>query len=140
MISLEITDTKNFMAKLFKEETFDSFDLVNIEILSFASFEIKQKQENIPWKSIRPFSFSVIKSGTTPKSIKIVFSLSKEESESIQIDTNFFLNIYYTSGEDGQLIATTGTSMKTFSLDKSGDHMWEDYITKFLKENKIEYI
>lgn len=139
MISLEIINTKNFMTKLFKEEAFDSFAMVSLEIMSFASFEIKQKQETVLWKELRPFAFQIIKSGTTPKFIKLVFSLTKEASEAIKADTNFFLNIYYTSGEDGQLVATTGTSMKTFSLDKSGDHFWEDEVKKFFREHQLDY-
>lgn len=125
------------MAKLLKASAFDDLLLSSMEILSFASFDIKQKKEDLYWRDIRPFALDIVKKGGTPKSIKLVFSLDKEKASALKADTNFFLNIYYTSGEASSLIATSGTSMKTFSLDKSGDHLWEDWVSQFFATHEI---
>lgn len=47
-----------------------------------------------------------------------------------------FVNFQY----DGKnLTCTTGTSLKTFTLDKSLDHIWDELIQKFFKQQQIPY-
>jgi len=137
VLNLQLTDTKAVMAKLLKEEAFDDLLLSAMEILTFASFDVKQKKDDLHWRDIRPFALDIVKKGGAPKSMKLVFSLDKERATELKAHTNFFLNIYYTSGEAGSLIATTGTSAKTFSLDKSGDHLWEDWVGRFFESHQI---
>ncbi|MCL1996659.1 MAG: DUF5721 family protein [Defluviitaleaceae bacterium] len=146
MISLVVRDTKQFMAKLFKEEAFDNFSVPNMEIVSFATFEISETKNQVTddslaadsctWKTLRPYAFNIIKGKDIPRSIKIVFSLNKEESEKLKSDTTFFMNMYFV---DGDLHFTTGTSSKKFTLEKSADHLWEDYVKNFFKKNGIDY-
>jgi hypothetical protein len=45
-----------------------------------------------------------------------------------------YLNLSF---RDGLLIATTGTSLRAFSLDKSLDKAWDDYILSFLEAQGI---
>ena len=142
MISIVIQDTKQFMAKLFKEDIFDKFHVSNMEIISFATFEIKKNSPSTglgsdkicTWQMIRPYAYTIIKGKDAPRSIKIVFSLSKEEGEKLGTDTNFFMNMYFAEGE---LYFTTGTSTKNFTLDKKSDHIWEDYVKNFFKQNSL---
>lgn len=137
MLNQHLTDTKTFMAKLLKETTFDALLLASMEIVSFAHFEVKQKKEDLYWRDIRPLALSIVKQGGLPKNIKLVFGLDQTQARELKADTHFFLNIYYTSGDSGSLIATTGTSMKTFSLDKSADHVWEDWVNQFFATHGI---
>jgi len=76
MLSLLIVDVKGFMAKLLKEDVFDGLDLHTLNIQSFASFEIYKVAEEEPpkWALIKPHALDFIKSGKTPKAIKLVLS------------------------------------------------------------------
>ena len=48
-----------------------------------------------------------------------------------------FLNITY---QNEEVICTTGTSQKNFSLDKIEDKIWEDTILRFFKKNGINIV
>ena len=39
--------------------------------------------------------------------------------------------------DGGNLVLTTGTSLRFFTLDKSLDHLWDEFVAAFLKEKKI---
>ena len=75
-----------------------------------------------------------------------MFSLSRENMErtvrkstpSLNPDDvqGLYLNIRY---DGSHLACVTGTSFKTFSLDKSLEHAWDDMVKKFLKQKKIEF-
>ena len=45
-----------------------------------------------------------------------------------------FLNILF---KDGVILCTTAISQTSFSLDKSSEKLWEEYILKFFKKNNI---
>jgi hypothetical protein len=45
-----------------------------------------------------------------------------------------FFNIQY---KQGKLTGTTGVSLKTFTLEKGIEHMWEDMLQKYLKQKAI---
>ncbi|MCL1936603.1 MAG: DUF5721 family protein [Defluviitaleaceae bacterium] len=136
MISLAIEDKKNFMKKLFKENIFDNFFVTYIEIVNFANFEIKTKQNPQSWQILKPYAYNIIKGNETPKSMKIIFTLSEEISNKINPDYEFFLNLYF----QNELYFTTGTSPKKFTLDKSINYIWEDYVKNFMNKNLIQYI
>ena len=136
MISLSIPDTKSLMSKLFKEDMFDSLFVANIELISFANFNIAIGAEPCTWQTMRPYVHNIIKGNKTPKSIKIVFYLNKEKGYAIAPDHEFFLNMYFS---EGLLTFTTGTSSKLFSLDKGPEHVWEDNIKKFFKKHLIDF-
>ena len=125
------TETKELMQKLLKEDIFDSFLVRNLELVSFAKFEITGP---IAWEILKPTIFSIIKGNKVPKNLRIVFILDEIETAKLHENAaNFSLNMNF----NGEVFFTTGTSAKIFSLDKSIDHLWEDYITKFFKDNKI---
>jgi len=138
MLSLSIADIKGFMNKLLREDTFDNFDLHSLQIHNFACFEIhKPQDEPTPkWSAVRPFAFDVVKSGgTTPKFLKVVLATS---GGTIDLpDATLFFNTHF---EDGKITITTGFSQKSFSLDKSGQGLWDDHVKKFLDGRNIEYV
>lgn len=159
MISLNLTDIKNFMAQLLLSETFDHFSFIEGEIVTFNTFKIDgfiQKdffdtEEEPPqysyWENLREYCFSIIRGKRTPLSFHLVFSLSPSNTESL-IARNapslqakdvqgLYLNIRY----DGKYLSCiTGTSFKTFTMDKSLEHAWDEMVQKFFRQKKIEFV
>ena len=161
MLALKITNMKDFMSKLFLKDTFDAFYLVESSITTSNTFTIdgrikkeyfsaeeneeRQYAKYSTWKILRPFCFQLIKGKKTPLSIKLVFCLTPEqvnqllESSALSYSLNdidgFFFNIRY---ENSTTIFTTGISTKTFIMDKSLEHFWDESIKKFLKNAAID--
>ena len=131
MLSLSLQNTKDFMSKLLKNDTFDNFELHNLTIHSVACFEVT-KMPSVPsptWATIRPLAFEVIKGNKAPNHMKIVLAQTSE-------DIVRFLNITF----DGEKITiTSGLSQKNFSLDKSEHRQWNEHILDFLGNNAISY-
>lgn len=157
MISLKLTNRKMFMKHLLLTETFDHFLFIEGEITTFNTFTIdgylhKDFFEEDPplsfsfWKHLREFCFSIIKGKRTPLQFKFVFSLSPENIAKLisQNELNFhpqdvqglYLNLRF-NGTDLQCI--TGTSLKTFTLDKSLEQAWDKMVQKFFSQKGIEY-
>ena len=143
MIAFSITDTKFFMNSLLKEDTFDSFEVRGVELYSFTKFNMSGalntsdltdsdiKRNYCTWQELRPYVFNIIKGNAKPKYIKIIFSLSVEESLKLHSNSAaLYLNMNFS---DDAITFTTGTAQKNFDLDKSLDHVWEDYVIKFFK-------
>ncbi len=164
MIALQVQDIKNFMSKLLIGTDFDAFWLSEASITTSVTYNIDgllksdffdtQESEIIKaegreyalWKDIKPFCFSMMKGKKTPLHFKIVFILSKKNTEKLltgnhvplSLDDIFglFVNFQY----DGtHLTCTTGTSVKTFTLDKTLDHVWDELLQKFFRQQQIPY-
>lgn len=160
MLNIEISDTKNFTKKLFTENTFDTFLLVEANVMSNASYTINGRinkdffdtdelgtlhsDEYITWENARPHIFNVIKGKKLPLSFKLVLILSdtsimriiEKNSLSLTPDdiANLSLNIYF----DGEKITvTTVATMKTFTLDKTLNTLWDENVKAFFKANNI---
>lgn len=158
MIALKLTSPKKFMSHLLLSETFDHFLLIEGEIVTFNTFQINgyiqkeffEEQENLPeyssWKQVRDFCYSLIKGKRTPLSFKFVFSLSPEniarliECGGLDFQPcdvqGLYLNIRY---DETGLNCVTGTSLKTFSMDKSLDKSWDMMVQKFFVQKGIEF-
>lgn len=161
MISVSITDVKNFMAHLLSRETFDLFYLVEASFKKEISYHIDghlhpdyfDSDSDLPerkyclWKEVRPFAFSIIKGKRLPLGCKVVLALPKEtiaflikesgcsfREEDIE---GIFLNILY---EPENLIITTGISYRTFSMDKSLEHNVDDHMRQFLRKKDICFL
>ena len=123
------------MAKLLKSETFDSFELHKFTIKSdLATFEAARPGDEQPvpsWNKMRPMAFEVVKNSGAPKSMKVVLGLKHDEDEFMQ-----FLNINF---DDGRTTITSGVSHKSFTMDKSAQFRWNDYIIDFLNNNNITF-
>lgn len=158
MIALQLNGTKNFMSHLLLTDTFDNFLFIEGEIVTFNTFTIDgyiqkafyDSESPLPeyssWKNIREFCFSIIKGKRTPLSFKFIFSLSPENIARLiaqnqldfQPDTvqGLYLNIRF---ENGDLSCITGTSLKTFSLDKSLEKTWDSTVQKFFDQKGIAF-
>jgi hypothetical protein len=165
MRAFQIQDVKIFMSHLLLSNTFDRFLIQEAAITTFCTFQIDghqnadyfsdvdQKsdpaaiQDYIFWKQVRPFCFSLIKGKKTPSHMHLVFALSPANLQKLleqnglslsrQDIGGLYLNIRY----DGrQLLATTGTSLHLFTLDKTLEHLWDSLITSFFKKHQIPFL
>ena len=93
MIALKLTNVKACMSHLLLMDTFDSFLLIEGEIMTFNTFKIDgfiqknfytseelEQMGTLPeyayWKQLREYCFSLIKGKKTPLGFRFVFSLS----------------------------------------------------------------
>lgn len=159
MIALKLTNRKLFMKHLLLTETFDHFLFIEGEITTFSKFSIDgylqksffedTEQPNVEfsfWKQIRDYCFSIIKGKQTPLNFKFIFSLSPENTVRLitqnQLDFHpedvqgLYLNIRF-DGTD--LLCITGTSLKTFSMDRSLEQAWDKMVQKFFIQKDIAF-
>lgn len=135
--SIESDDIKVFMNKMLKADILDQYDIRLIEIESIAKFTIDctLNKRSRKWSEIKPFAFNIIKGSQKPKRMKMIFSYDAEALETFHSNAAaLFLNVYF---EDDKIKCTTGTSQKSFTLEKDLDTKWDHYITEFFEENNI---
>lgn len=162
MVALRILDVREFMSKLLMKGVFDNFLLSEAELWCGCSYVINGRR-NMSWYSEeelselteweyvqlreqRPFLYQLVKGKKTPKSMKLVLLLSKENTMKIlervgkagEADTveGLFLNLRYEKGE-ARLI--TGSSFRVFTLDKTIEREWDDSLKVFLKHYEIPF-
>ena len=164
MISLELTDTKDFMNKLLRSEIFDHFLLQEALITSAATYTINGQitkgffsEEEIaslslegcrflPFSTLRGNCFDLIKGKKTPSAFRFVFLLSPSNmaktiasvGSSFQPSeiTGMYLNIKY---QNQLLSLTTGIAYNVFSTDKTLENEWDKLVMKFLKQHDIPF-
>lgn len=158
MISLQITSVKLFMSHLLLSETFDQFQFVEGEIVTFNTFKIDgyiqksffSEQDNLEeyssWNTLKDYCFHLIRGKHTPLSFKFIFRLSPAQIEALLSKNNLdfpmdqiqgcYLNVYY---DGSSLRCTTGTSLKLFTLDKSLEHIWDQTTLKFFSAKEIPF-
>jgi hypothetical protein len=162
MKAFKIIDIKDFMNNLLLGENFDSFWVTEATITTFCTFSIdgtlhpdffdtdnqKILEESgvhtASWKHLRSFCYSVIRGKQTPLSFKIVFQLPASQAASLiqkhgltispDLVSGFFLNLQYKNRE---LTCITGTSLKTFLMDRSAEQLWDSLVPDFLRGQKI---
>lgn len=162
MIALQLIETNIFMNKLLKEDVFNHFLLKEASISGFASYTINgrinrdffssdeleellaEPIEFLPFSALRQKCFELMKGKRAPLSFRFIFLLYPFQIERIfrtsssSIDFSnisaLFLNISY---QEKRLIATTGVSYNTFTVDKSAEQEWDNLVMLFFKENGI---
>ena len=160
MKNFEIINIKDFMSHLLLKDTFDSFlcKKISFDLLSSYHFEGKINKDYateaelndsgdnkyVFWNKLRPVCSDIIIHNRTPISIKAVFLLSNESltkflansglSYQLSDVSGLFINIRF---EKGKLTLITGSSLNSFSLDKSLDISWDDAFMLFLKKYNI---
>ena len=161
MISLTLTNVKNTMAHLLLKETFDRFSFIEGEIVTFNTFkfdgylqkeffhgedDLEELEEYSHWADVRDFCFSLIKGKRTPLSFRFIFSLSPKniarltEQSTPGINPEDVQGLYMNFKFDGtQLTCVTGTSFKSFTMDKTLEHTWDDMVKKFLLKKEIDF-
>lgn len=160
MISLKVVDVKAFMGKLLLQTVFDNFLVSEVEVNTankiniqgalhtsfFSSDELEALEGRTysTWGELRPVVYQLIKGNRTPLSFKIVFILSKRNTEHVLTKNGLpfqyedlgglFLNVRFDSNG---LYLLTGTSVRVFTLDKTLDLVWEKDVKTFLKYHEI---
>ncbi|MCL2853599.1 MAG: DUF5721 family protein [Defluviitaleaceae bacterium] len=149
MLIFKITDPELnvFMGRLFKEGVFDIFEVRGLEVGAFTNFQISgaldrafdEAPETSPgycsWERIKPFAVAFIKGKKRPKAIKITLAYPSEDAAQVHPNAAaLFLNINY---ENNEAQLSTAVSQRNFSLDKSVDGAWDDYIDAFFAKNNI---
>ncbi len=156
MRSFEITNIKGFMNSLFKEEIFDEFESRGIIIDTFTHFEIScsaeqelapeneqsdpetKKQVFCSWKELKNIVFLIIKGKEKPKKLKILLAANVSLREGLNKNAAaLFLNINYV-GQN--VVLTTGSSQKQFSLDRELETVWDEYVKEYLQKNNFEFV
>lgn len=129
---LTLAEIKGFMQKLLKEEVLDGWEVRHVQIQSFMVFEIAGSCE---WGKLRPYVHNIISGNQRPSLLKIVLALPQDEWDVVHPNGSaFFLNIQF-DGEE--LLCTTATSEKVFTMDKTVDAAWDSYVKLFMKEHQI---
>lgn len=160
MIALSIPDIKNFMKEILTGSMFDRFYLCDSEIVTFSEFKLGgylnrpyfdteewdglQGRELCLWSEVKPVAFAIIKGKKLPVRFKLVFQLSDENTRwlithnGLKIDpediAGLHINIIY---DHRILYCTTGTSFKTFMMDKTLERAWDDTVKQYMKQRGI---
>jgi hypothetical protein len=152
MLLLPAESVKVLMNKLLVGETFDDYELRGCVIQSFARFDIEGissagaeasggtvpvKAVYCKWRRLRPYVYGIIKGSEKPRFFKLVFGcppdlLDKRFEKADALFVNIVLD------KDAAHI-TTGISTKVWSLDKSAEELWDNYIMDFLRQNHIYF-
>ncbi len=164
MIACKIIHLKEFMSHLLIQGSFDAFWLSEASITTRNTFTIdgalhpeffseedreileRRHRTHSLWKEVKPFCYSIIRGKRTPLQFRIVFRLSYEKTRQAlsacgvaldpdQVD-GLFLNVQY---HGGKVTCTTGTSVKTFTTDRSLEQVWDRMVLKFFQKLKIEH-
>lgn len=164
MKAFKILEVKDFMSKLLLKNTFDHFQLSELSLTTNITYTIDgslhpdffdaddaeslkaQGKTQITWDEVRPFCFSLIKGKRTPLHFKIVFQISRDEVQQLLADSKLNLStddifgLYLNCQFDGtSLTCVTGTSLRFFTMDKTLDYVWDDFITQFFKKANISF-
>lgn len=158
MTNITLDNIKEFMSHLFIKNTFDSFLCKEISIDTFVPFRIDgtimtdflndiEKEElkdnqYIPWSMLKPYCFNIIKGNRTPLSLKAVFAAPKSYiadfvshnglSVSPDMINGLYLNIRY---EKRCLNIITGTSLSSFTLDRTVEQVWDESVEHFINSH-----
>ena len=112
----------------------------------FFDSEQKPMRTHCLWEDVQAQCFSIIKGKRTPLNFKIVFQLSSSNVEKLLSQSGIALKpediygLYLNCQFDGkQLLCTTGTSLKIFTLVKQLDRVWDEMVRKFFRKNQVAF-
>lgn len=107
-------------------------------------------QRYVMWKEFISPVRNILSGKKKPSMLQIVFRLADYNTKKItdllgddytmEMIDGLYLNISYTyNGTQENLLCTTGTSIRTFTLDKTLAHTWDDMICRLFHSKKIPY-
>jgi len=123
---------KSFMGRLLKDPILDDFHARTVELAISVHITIDGKvpgedKKYTPWAKLRPLVYDLVRRGTKPQMIKIVFS----HAQPTGVHPNaaaLFINLAY---ENDAITFTTATAQREFALDKSLDAAWVEWVEGF---------
>ncbi len=107
----------------------------------------EEKSGYISWHRVRPFFYDLVKGKYTPLRFRIILRVSPQNVENLLKDeapgvspdqvSGLFLNIQF----DGKILqCTSGVSMRSFSLDRTVENLWDEKAEEFLKKIGISFV
>ena len=139
------------MSHLLLKDSFDPYLFIEGEITTFNTFRIdgylqkefydtRPEDDYARWKEQRDFFFQIIRGKRTPLGFRIVLSLAPEQFSAFlaehQISAcrpediqGLYLNFRY---DGSTLQCVTGVSTRTFIMDKTLEHEWDQHAEKLL--------
>ncbi len=159
MLAFHMVDQKDFTEKLFLKNTFHGFSFTEASFTTFLThtidgllqkdfFDSSQRPQRTYcfWEEVQPQCYTIIKGKRTPLHFKIVFQVSPSyveyllEQWGLSIRPEDVFGLYLNCQYDGKNITcTTGTSLKIFTLDKTLDHLWDQTVENFFRQNAIAF-
>ena len=164
MIALKITGLGSFMSGLFSGNTFDSFLLAEGTLQMAVSWQIdgrlnrdffekdvwedpaRRPYDYAAWSEVRPSLRELIRGKKVPVSFQFVLHLKPElmksmlekegDQELLSCVGAFVVTIRY---KDGQASLLSGISMKSFTINKNADILWDKAIRRFLQAKEIAF-
>ena len=164
MIALKINSLGSFMSRLFSGNTFDSFLLTEGTLQMGVTWQVEGKlnrdffekstwedpeqrpYEYAPWSDVRPALRELIRGRQAPVSFQFILHLKPEYMHNILLKEDdrelmecvgaFVLTVRYREGEASLL---TGISMKSFTLNKNADILWDKTVRRFLQAKEIPF-
>lgn len=164
MIALRITSLGSFMSRLFSGNTFDSFLLAEGKLQMAFTWQLDGKlnrdffeksvwedpaqrpYDYTAWSEVRPSLRELIRGKKAPVSFQFVLYLKPElmenmlrkegETQLLSSVGAFVLTIRY---KDGEASLLSGISMKSFTMNKNADILWDKAIRSFLDAREIAF-
>lgn len=148
MTILEL-NAKACMSHLLLKPTFHRFSFISGEVTTYNTFHIdghlhkdfydqEPQQDYSSWKDVQEFFLSFIRGKRTPLNFRIILSLSGNDIEAflsryeLSLRKEDVQGLYLNFRYDGEILqCITGTSMNTFTLDKSLEPAWDQYVHSF---------
>ena len=160
MLSATTPDIKLFMNHFLTGTEFDRFLLCEATIMTGSTYIIDghinkdfydSDDEHLDsqriyqyWEECKPLAFQMIKGSRTPLAMKIVLMLAPHNVERFLEKYNIPMNSDQISGlylnlryKHNELSISSGTALTVFTLDKTVEHMWDEMLTKFFKQQGI---
>lgn len=156
MISFSPKKLRDLNRHLFAEATFDAFYVPEAHFLAAfrtdfdgrlpaakagASGEDGAAQAPVPscirWQELRPYALQLVRGTQAPKSYSVVLKLPEDKTAVLAAAapgadpddvSGLYLNIRYAKEE---VSVTTGCTLKTFSLDKSWEKVWDSRVEEW---------
>ena len=151
MNRITLTHPGKFMSLLLGKEDFDSYALVEADLLMASHFHVDGELQKefysqdsddevpdyayIPYGQIRPTLFALVKGKKLPLKCKLVLLAPKEVTDLLcncedntvprEAVRGLSLTVLY---QNGSVSLTTGLSLNTFLPDKSLENLWDQYI------------
>ena len=158
MLSLQITDIREFMSQLLTGDTFDRFWLVEAQVTGgygltldgrrnrdfYDTEDPKARDPFLAWGELRHLVFAAVRGSRLPLSMKIILALPDSTASALvnrvspavsrEDIRGIYVNILYSRGA---LKLTTGISYSSFSLDRSLEYLFDDSVKNMLKRHDI---
>lgn len=154
MTALSISDIKGFMVMLLSDTFFDEYLLIEADIVMDCRYQISGRRvaafydsddlqlrgEYCCWREHKKLVFEIIRGKRLPVSMKIVMMAPEDVRSSVASaaegsdNTSLCINIKY---DNKRLTMTTGVSYSAFTMDRTVERGWDEYLTRAVRQKGI---